>query len=109
MVTAIALNVFPGRSFLDRVRTAAVRTRHLIWPSLFTEILQTILLIRQKDFVDALSADHLETSYELRSQKKYSSLQMSDYYRSSVEVSTQDFLEPVVGVESQAEEVQIAL
>ena len=76
-MAAIALSVFSGRSFLDRVRTAAVRTRHLIWPSMFTEILQTILLIRQKDFVDALSADHLETSYELRSQKKYSSLQMS--------------------------------
>ena len=29
--------------------------------------------------------------------------------RSSVEVSTQDFLQPVVGVESQAEEVQITL
>ena len=29
--------------------------------------------------------------------------------RSSVEVSPQDFLEPVVGVERQAEEVQIAL
>jgi hypothetical protein len=29
--------------------------------------------------------------------------------RSSVEISTQDFLEPVVGVEGQAEEVQIAL
>jgi hypothetical protein len=29
--------------------------------------------------------------------------------RSSVEVSTQDFLEPAVGVECEAEEVQIAL
>ena len=77
METAIALNFFPRRSFLDRVRTAAVRTRHLIWSSMFTEILQTVLLVRQKDFVDTFSADHLETSYELHPQKKYSSLQMS--------------------------------
>ncbi len=66
MVTAIALNVFPRRSFLDCVRTAAVRTRHLIWSSMFTEIFQTILLVRQKDFVDTFSADRLEISHELR-------------------------------------------
>ena len=46
VATAIALNVFPGRSFIDRVRTAAVRTRHLIWPLMFTEIFQIILLVR---------------------------------------------------------------
>ena len=69
VVTAIALNVFPRRSFLDCVRTAAVRTRHLIWPSMFMEIFQTISLVRQKDFVDTFSADHLGTSYELRSKK----------------------------------------
>jgi hypothetical protein len=77
VVTAIALNVFPRRSFLDRVRTAAVRTRYLIWSSMFTEIFQTVLFVRQKDFVDTFSADHLETSYELHPQKRYSSLQMS--------------------------------
>jgi hypothetical protein len=69
VVTAIALNVFPRRSFLDRVRTAAVRTRHLIWSSMFTEIFQTILLVRQKDFVDTLSADHLEINRKFRQQK----------------------------------------
>ena len=69
VVTAIALSVFPRRSLLDRVRTAAVRTRHAIWPSLFTQVLQTILLVRQKDLVDTLPADHRETSYELRSQR----------------------------------------
>ena len=58
VVTAIALCIFSRRSFLDRVRTAAVRTRHLIWPSFLTEILQTILLVWQKDLVDALPADH---------------------------------------------------
>ena len=69
VVTAIALGVLSRRPLLDRVRTAAVRTRHLIWPPLLTEILQTILLVRQKDLVDALSADHLGASYELHSQR----------------------------------------
>jgi hypothetical protein len=38
-------------------------------------------------------------------------MQITDYTvrRSSVEVSSQDLLEPIVGVEGQAEEVQIAL
>jgi hypothetical protein len=31
----------------------------------FTEIFQIILLVRQKDFVNTFSADHLETSDEL--------------------------------------------
>jgi hypothetical protein len=69
VVTAIALNVFPGRSFLDRVRTAAVRTRHLIWSSMFTEIFQTILLVRQKDFVGTLSTGYLDVNYEFRPKK----------------------------------------
>jgi hypothetical protein len=43
---------------------------------MFTEIFQTILLVRQKDFVDTFSADHLDISYELRP-KKHSSIQMS--------------------------------
>jgi len=68
VVAAIALRILSRRPFLDRVRTAAVRTRHLIWPSLLTEILQTILPVWQKDLIDALPADHLEASYELRSQ-----------------------------------------
>ena len=46
-----------------------MRTRHLIWSSMFTEIFQTVLLVRQKDFVDTFSADHLGTSYELRPKK----------------------------------------
>jgi hypothetical protein len=60
-----------------------VRTRYLIWSSMFTEIFQTILLVRQKDFVDTFAADHLEISYKFRP-KKHSSLQMSDilYFRS---------------------------
>ena len=68
VVTAIALSTLSRRPFLDRVRTLAVRTRYLIWPSLITEILQTIVLVRQKDLVYAFSTDHLETSYELHSQ-----------------------------------------
>jgi hypothetical protein len=31
--------------------SVSVRTRHLLWPSLLTEILQTTLLVRQKDLV----------------------------------------------------------
>jgi hypothetical protein len=69
VVTVIALSVFPRYFLLDDVRTAAVRTCHPIWSSLFTEILQTIFLVRQKYLVDALFADHIETNYELRSQR----------------------------------------
>ena len=43
-----------------------VRTRHLIWSSMFTEILQTILLVRQKEFDNTFSTDHLKISCELR-------------------------------------------
>ena len=68
VVTAIALSVLSRRPLLDRVRTLAVRTRHLLWPSLLTEILQTILLVRQKNLVHALSADHLGVSCELHLQ-----------------------------------------
>ncbi len=48
VVTAIALNVFPRRCFLNRVRTAAVRTRHLISPSMFTEIFRQSSLSGRK-------------------------------------------------------------
>ena len=68
VVTAIALSALSRRPFLDRVRTLAVRTRYLIWPSLITEILQTIVLVWQKDLVHALFADHLGAGYELHSQ-----------------------------------------
>ena len=46
-----------------------VRTRYLIWSSMFTEIFQTILLVRQKDFVDTFAADHLEIGYKFRPKK----------------------------------------
>lgn len=39
VLTTIALSVLSRCSFLDRVRTAAVRARHLVRPSLFTQIL----------------------------------------------------------------------
>ena len=45
-----------------------MQTHHLIWSPLLTEVLQTILLVRQEDLVDALPADHLENSYELHSE-----------------------------------------
>ena len=50
-------------------RRGTVRTRHFLRPSMLPEILQTILLVGQKDLVDALPADHFEASYELRSQR----------------------------------------
>ena len=75
-MTAIALNVFPGRSFLDRVRTAAVRTRHLIWPSMFTEIFQTILLVSRKTSLTLFLLTVLRSTANYV-HKKYSSLHMS--------------------------------
>jgi hypothetical protein len=35
---------------------------------MFTEIFQTILLVRQEDFVDVFSTDQFKTGYELRPQ-----------------------------------------
>jgi len=59
------------RTMIQDVSRSAmtVRTRHLIWSSMFTEILQTILLVRQKDFVDTFAADHLEIGYKFRPKK----------------------------------------
>ena len=59
------------RTMIQDVSRSAmtVRTRHLIWSSMFTEIFQTTLLVRQKDFVDTFSANHLEISYKLRPKK----------------------------------------
>jgi hypothetical protein len=71
VVTAMTLGSLSYRPFLDRVRTARVRTRYLIWPSVITEILQTIVLVGQKDFVHALSAGHLETNYEFHSKEVF--------------------------------------
>ena len=56
----IALSVLSRCSFLDRVRTAAVR------PSLLTQILSAVLFVRQKDLVSTLSADHIGHIYELQ-------------------------------------------
>jgi len=44
----IALCILSRRLLLDRVRTAAVRTRHLVWPPLLREIFHTVPLVRRK-------------------------------------------------------------
>ena len=67
VLTLVALRTLSGRSLLDRVRTLAVRTRHPVRPPVITQVLQTVLFVRQKHLADALSADHAVANYELQS------------------------------------------
>ena len=63
----VALRTLSGRSLLDCVCTARVRTRHPVGPQVITQGLQTVLLVRQKHLADALSASHAMVVYELQS------------------------------------------
>ena len=67
VLTLIALRTLPCCSLLDRVRTARVRTRHFVRPPVIAQILHTVLFVRQKDLVDAFSANHAVADYELQS------------------------------------------
>ena len=67
VLTLMALSTLSCCSFLDRVRTLAVRTRHFVRPPVIAQILQTVIFVRQKDLVDAFSADHAVADYELQS------------------------------------------
>ena len=63
----IALSTLSCRSLLDRVRTLAVWTRHLVRSPVIAQILQTVLFVRQKNLGDALSIDRVVVDYELQS------------------------------------------
>ena len=67
VLTLIALRTLRCCSFLHRVRTLAVRTRHFVRPPVTAQILHTVLFVRQKDLVDAFSANHAVADYELQS------------------------------------------
>jgi hypothetical protein len=67
VLTLIALSALSCRSLLDRVRTLAVRTRHLVRAPVIAQILQTVFFVRQKNLGDALSIDRVVVDYELQS------------------------------------------
>jgi hypothetical protein len=66
VLTLVTFRTLSGRSFLDRVRTARVRTHHPVRSPVITQGLQTVLFVRQKHLADALSADHAVADYELQ-------------------------------------------